>query len=98
MKAVKIVVSSKDLAYHLSHIDFNGGEYIEDVRMTADVLEITTSNQFIKLQVNTSHTGRTIFDCRDARWDWARDMLNGIDEQPIVLELRDNCIRIIVTY
>lgn len=98
MKAVKIVVSSKDLAYHLSHIDFNGGEYVEFADLADGVLTITTSQRAIRLRVASSQIQPVLFKQGDARWDWARDMLNGIDEQPIVLELRDNCIRIIVTY
>ena len=94
----KIVISSKVLAIQLNQIDFKGGEYVEFADLADGILTITTSQRAIRIHVDASPLGPVLFKQGEARWDWACEMLKSISEQPIVLELMDNCVKITVAY
>ncbi len=94
---MKTVISSKYLARELKKIRFASGEYVCSVEIKDKLFLITTNIKTIELDDEYSE------DCEKlnqsgARWDWVRDLVVKIDQQPIVLLMYDGRISIIINY
>jgi len=109
---MKIIVSSKALAKKLSEIDFNNNSVISVGikrgygKFTLGELSINTVKYSVKINVDviTDNLNVDVITDKDyimqehRRWDWVRDLLNKVDEQPIVLEISQYFINVIFQY
>jgi hypothetical protein len=93
---MKIVISSKQLANDLNKINFKK-EYVLEVRSLKGLLVIYTNKQKIKISCEISDP-KIIIKQDENRWDWLKLLVNSINEQPIVLELNDYILNIIINY
>ena len=98
---MKIIISSNRLRNELSKIDFG----------CDNVINVSSKNNLLTeryIRLNTLHQSIIIFckidlvneefDQKDARWDWVDRLVNQIDDQPIVLDISNNNIRVSVNY
>jgi hypothetical protein len=93
---MKIVISSKELASKLNEIDFEE-EYVIRVNseMNRIIIKTKDNNYNIDCVVSESNTCVNQFN---NNWNWLKKLVNDIDEQPIVLELFDHILNIIISY
>lgn len=94
---MKTVISSKYLARELKKIRFASGEYVCSVEIKDKLFLIITNIKTIELDAYYSE------DCEKlnqygARWDWVRDLVVKIDEQPIILLMYEGKVSIILNY
>ena len=99
---MKILVSSKALAKKLSEIDFDNDRVYNVVlnsigNTTICELSVNTNTKTVKVMVEVIVFQAAVKqDSR--RWDWVKDLLTKIDEQPIVLEIKESVINVILQY
>lgn len=92
-----IIVSSKSLRIELSKI-YDEGDYVINIRTINDKLILYTyQDQLIEINCANSHNGFT-YNQSDNRWDWLYKLVSKMAEQPIVMEIDDNKLRISVDY
>ena len=93
---MKIIVSSKQLAVKLNEFDFEN-DSIQAVRAE-------NSNLYLDSQKKTVEIWCEIYEFRariiqeNVRWDWIRNLVNKVDEQPVVLKISMNLVNVIFHY
>ena len=97
---MKIIISSKTLAGYLHA--FNFAEYpVDEVSYQNGKLTIEahdyTADIDCHLTVDTPEVAVT-FNQREVRWDWLEKAVRVISEQPIVLEIGDNRLNLILSF
>ena len=93
---MKIIISSKTLANLLNKIDFEN-ENVLQVRGEGSNFIINTNKQTLELWVEMIKFEPRLKQ-ENARWDWVKNLVNQIDDQPIVIGLSENSVQIIITY
>ena len=93
---MRILISSKQLATELNKINFEE-EDVFQVRGEGSDLIICTNKQNIEIQCEILEFEPRILQ-EDRRWDWVKNLVNAIDEQPIVLDIHENAINVIFHY
>ena len=102
LSRMKIMVSSKTLAIRLKQIDFEGGEYVTlasliRVKSSQAELVLSTENKSVSIPVEIlEHT--MDYDQHNRRWDWIKDLVNKVDEQPITLEIYEQVVNVKFQY
>jgi hypothetical protein len=95
---MKILVSSKSLYAALKRIDFDGGEEVQFISLTEDrKLMINTNIRTIELPVEILSYASAVSQS-DVRWDWLRETLRRIEEQPVIVEIKRNIVNLIFQY
>ncbi len=94
---MKTIISSKYLARELKKIRFASGEYVCEVEIKDKLFSIITNIKTIELDAEYSE------DCEKlnqsgARWDWVRDLVVKVDEQPIILLMYSKRVTIVLNY
>lgn len=93
---MKVLVSSKQLADKLKEIDFNC-DNVEYVSLEGDYLSLMTRTKVVELYVASDERNNTIVQT-DRRWDWIKETVSQIDEQPIVLDIQQWQTKVILEY
>jgi predicted GTPase len=94
---MKIIVSSKYLASELNKLLADENERVDQVDICSNELIIYTQYKSAILSlVDTNGTGN--FKQGDRRWDWIKELVNQVDEQPIVLDIYENVVNVIFQY
>lgn len=93
---MKLLISSKQLASGLNKIDFCN-EFVLQVRGEKGLLILCTDKRNIEMHCEILNFA-PIVKQYDVRWDWMRDFVNQIDEQPIVIEIDEKQIKAIIQY
>jgi hypothetical protein len=98
---MKIIMSAKYLKSILNGIDFN-----VDTVQTIGAITTNGGNQIVSITSNhkSFSFGAEVVNCEDcidqscARWDWVYELLCQIDDQPIVIDIRKDNVRISIDY
>ncbi len=84
---MKVLISSKSLSNALSKIDFK----------TDSVYNVTLENS--ELSINTQTQSLMIYVVvLEFEADWINKLVSAVDEQPIALEIHENCTNVIFQY
>jgi len=99
---MKILVSSKALANKLSRIDFDNDSVYNLVlnpigNTTSCELSINTIKQSIKIMVESVKFQAAV-NQEHRNWDWIKQTLMAVNDQPVVLEITENCVSVIFQY
>lgn len=99
---MKVLVSSKALANKLSEIDFdNDSVYNVALNPVGNtntcVLSINTTKYSVKITVESIIFKAAVIQ-EHRRWDCIRDLVNKVDDQPIVLEINERVTNVIFQY
>jgi hypothetical protein len=97
---MKVLVSSKVLAEKLKPINFD----IQDVRHvgltmhTGFVAELfLIADKSICIEVHVIEYGEAVKQT-SRRWDWVRELVSSVQDQPIVLHITEHCVNVIFQY
>lgn len=90
---MKILISSKQLAAELVKIDF-GNETVMQVRGEGSNLVINTDKQTIEMWCEMLQFEPRVRQ-ENVRWDWVKRLVNVVEDQPIVLDIRENIVSVI---
>jgi hypothetical protein len=98
----RFLCSSIHLANKLREIQFEDGESVLFVskKISEDVLLIETDCRDINVFVSFSpfvESGIKI-NQTDRRWDWVKDLLCKVDDQPILIEINEQIVNVIFQY
>ena len=93
---MKILLSSKLLALKLKEIDFEK-ESVERVTLDKDELILITQTSSVKFQVNVLEFKASVKQ-DGRRWDWVKSLVSRVEEQPIVLQIFHNVVKVIFQY
>lgn len=95
---IKALISSKELAEVLNKIDIEKNS----------ILSVHATQKYISINIlgwqNRVHLANIIeYDLKsysqiNYRWDWIKDLMNQVDEQPVVLEIMEKKVRVIFEY
>lgn len=95
---MKAIISSKVLANRLQEIDFNS-DFVERVELIESTGEIKIySIQGVVLSIMGHVRYNAVIPQRGRRWDSVRDLLTGLPDQPIVLEVTPKNVSVIFDY
>lgn len=92
---MKAIMSSRELSLKLDKIDFDEDRVIK-VSSNEGQLNILTSKSNITILCEVSENKS--IDQENNRWDWLKRLVYQIEEQPIVLDLDNNKLNIIISY
>ena len=99
---MKILVSSKTLAIHLKEIDFTGGEYMVSACLKKESnhydLILSTENKAVSIPVEVLIHTVLPYKQHNRRWDWVKELVSKVDEQPVTLEICEQIINVIFQY
>lgn len=93
---MKILLSSKLLAYKLKEIDFEK-ESVEMVILVNDELILSTQKSSVKFQVHVLEFN-AIVKQDGRRWNWIKSLVSSVEDQPVVLHIFDNVVNVIFQY
>jgi hypothetical protein len=94
---MKILISSKELASNLNKIHF-GKDRVKAVGAIANHFIIKTQEKTFDILLNNVIETGKMTDQSRCRWDWIRDLVNKVSEQPIVLEITKNRVDVIFQF
>jgi uncharacterized protein (UPF0218 family) len=94
---MKILVSSKHLAAKLNEIDFNNDKVMSIGDNVTEVI-IKTINRDIELYAEILIFSANPIDQQERRWDWIKELVNKVDEQPICLDIKEKFVNVIFQY
>jgi hypothetical protein len=94
---MKILVSSKGLAFALKQVQFKNGEYIKSAALKGTDLILSTENKDISIMVEPLIYSNFCPQL-ERRWDWVKDLVSKVDEQPIVLNITEGGVEVIFQY
>ena len=93
---MKIIVSSKQLAVKLNEFDFEN-DSIQAVRAEKSNLYLDSQKKTVEIWCEiTEFRARVVQE--GVRWDWLKNLVNKVDEQPVVLEITKDCVKVIFHY
>ena len=93
---MKIVISTKQLAQDLSKIDFEN-EIVRQVRGEKNTLILCTDKQNVEIDCHIVEFEPRIIQT-DTRWDWVKQIVEEVNEQPVVLLISEYNINVIFSY
>lgn len=97
---MKFIVSSKGLFRILSQIDFESDRVESIICVNNEVLELLTAKgDTVKIFATNKNTeGEKSIPQDYRRWDWVYNLVKKIDDQPIVIEVSQNLLNILIQY
>ncbi len=93
---MKIIVSSKQLAVQLNEFDFKN-DSIQAVRAENSKLFLDSQKKTVEIWCEISEFRARIVQ-ESVKWDYIKNLVNQVDEQPIVLEITKNFVSVIFQY
>lgn len=93
---MKILISSKVLSDNLDKINFED-EYVIQVRGEGSKFIINTNSQTIEICCEILRFSPRVKQ-NNRRWDWVANLVDKVDEQPIVLDIYENVINVVFQY
>ena len=91
----KILISSSTLAKALSEIA--EGDYVSSVVLNLEQISLITNNKkTIRISAHTS--SNCLFAQDHKRWDSLYQVVKVIPEQPIILDVYDNVLNLIIQF
>ena len=93
---MKILISSKKLATGLKDIDFSS-EAVFQVRGESSKIIISTEKQSVEIDCDILQFNPRIRQV-GRRWDWVRNLVNSVEEQPLTLEIKESVVNVIFQY
>jgi len=95
---MQILVSSKSLFNCLNKISFYDGDFVTGINVNnGNELIIYTRQTSVSLIVEV--IGDTLLYPQEGkRWDWVRDLVSRVPEQPIILNLTPLNVNVIFQY
>lgn len=101
---MKILISSKYLLSKLNEIDFKNN-YVKNIELLEYNIVLNTCYKSIEFtsghftdKSNELLIKKTMFEQSNRRWDWVKQLVGSISEQPILLEIRNDFLEIILQY
>ena len=89
---MKLLVSSKYLAQKLAELDY---ETVLRLDLNEKELTFVTANKSISMNVEVLRFESTV-NQENRRWDWVRNDVTAINEQPIILDISEKVVNIIL--
>jgi len=93
---MKILVSSKTLSIKLSEFNFES-DYITAIRGESGYICLDSTKKTIEVMCEILKFSPRIKQ-ENRRWDWVKQLVSNVDEQPIVLDITENAVIIIFQY
>lgn len=93
---MKILISTKQLAQDLSKIDFET-EIVRQVIGEKDKLILCTDEQNVEIDCHVVEIESIIIQ-ENRRWDWVKQIVEQVNEQPVVLAISEHNINVIFSY
>lgn len=93
---MKILISTKQLARELSKINFKK-EFVRQVLGEKNKLTLCTDEQNVEIDCEIIEFEPRI-NQQDRRWDWVKQTVERVSEQPVVLFIHENNINVIFNY
>ena len=93
---MKIIVSTKQLADKLNEFDFKN-DSIQAVRAENSNLYLDSRNKTVEIYCEIIEFEARV-EQRGAKWYWLKDLVNKVDEQPVLLVFTEGCVKIIFHY
>ncbi len=93
---MRVLVSSKNLSRALSEIDFKT-DSVYNVTLENSELSINTQIKSVRVYVHVVLFKAAVKQ-ENRRWDWIKDIVSSADEQPIALDIHENCTNVIFQY
>jgi len=93
---MKIIVSTKQLAAKLNEFDFEN-DLIQAVRGENSNLYLDSQQKTVEIWCEIIQFKARV-EQGGARWDWLRDLMNNVDEQPVMVIFTNNHIQVIFNY
>jgi len=94
---MKIILSAKYLAQQLSKFNFDL-EDIHTAQYKDNLLYLVNRTKTIEINCEILVGDESIIGQHGARWDAVKNLVNQIDEQPIIIHLRNDNCEIILQY
>lgn len=95
---MRLIASSKTLANQLAKIDFEK-DNVNSVSIEGNTLWIHAQNHSVELFVEKSNIFfKSPLQQTGRRWDWVKQLVSSVEEQPIVLEIHENVVNVIFQY
>lgn len=91
---MKLLVSSKNIAHSLNRL---GEENINLVTLRNNELKLKTDKKEIIILARQLSEEETIIT-KGIRWDWVKQLLNLVPEQPVTMEISKNRASIMFEY
>ncbi len=94
---MKVIVSSETLALTLKKMDLDNNPVNKIASTDGGLIAfIHNDSSVVRLHCEVSDSGAC--EQNDARWDWVRDLVNSVPEQPIVLDIQEQRVKVIFEY
>lgn len=95
---MRIIVSAKYLLGKLSEIDFEKDQVINAEFIDDDKLVLSTNTKKIEVRFSSVMFSREKINQERRNWYWVKNLLESVQEQPIVLEINEGVIEVIFQY
>lgn len=83
---MNFLVSSKSLAVGLNKIALNNGDFITGMAANGKEIIFYSKETSVSIMVEPLENDK-MWPVRDHRWDWVRDLMNSVSEQPVVITI-----------
>ncbi len=90
---MKIIVSSKALGNKLKQIKFSQTEVYE-VQISDGLMSIFTTEKVVRIAVEPIEKTTQVVSQKGTKWDWLRQVLLCVTDQPVVLEISEYRVRL----
>lgn len=94
---MKVIISSKTLYHELEKFDLEN-ETIEAVRAEHELLILVSQNRCVEIQIRNLSYDDPRVDQFECRWDFLKNTLKYIPEQPIVLNINQNRLQAVFNF
>ena len=93
---MKVLISSKHLASELNKIDFLE-DNVNGIKSDNDGIYIMTNNQTFKIHCEILQD-EFMRNQDNVNWGWIKLLVNKVDEQPMILDIRNQRVDVIFQY
>jgi len=83
---MNFIVSSKSLAGCLNRIPFDEGDFITSIAANGKEIIFYGKTTSTSVIVEPMEDDR-LWPIRDHRWDWIRNLMNVVSEQPVIITI-----------
>ena len=94
---MQILVSSKSLAACLNKIPFNEGDFIKSIGANGKEIIFYSKTTSASVIVEPMENDR-LWPMQDHRWDWVKELLNLVSEQPVIITITPINVNVIFQY
>ena len=91
------MVSSTSMAACLNNFHFEDGDFITGMEMKGNEFLLISKNTSASVTVEGDDDGK-LWPISEHRWNWVKELLNLVPEQPVVITITPMHINVIFQY